>query len=60
MLIRLSRVVVIVKGGTNTNAGLLRAQELSCDGTIEYLEVPLHPQQVSCDGTLESILRYQR
>ena len=45
MLIRLSRVVVVVGGG----------MVLCRYGTprVEYLEVLLRAQQVSCDGTLE-------
>ena len=56
MLIRLSRVVVVVGGG----------MALCRYGTprVEYLEVLLRAQQVSCDGTLEYFTlhtsRYQR
>jgi hypothetical protein len=38
---------------------LLHAQQVSCDGTLEYLEVLLRSQQVSCDGTLEYVTYFK-
>ena len=40
-------------GQTPTLEVLPCAQQVSCDGTLEYVEVLLRAQQVSCEGTLE-------
>ncbi len=45
MLISLSRVIVVVKGGTTLWRNPIPR--------VEYLEVLLCAQQVSCDSTLE-------